>query len=133
MNFLQNLFSSSMGYCTITTYFALPGRQFVFEIRNCQWCDYASHNLPLYLFVFLRLTLQVTGSKKSFRHWQVRFFEHPIQDDVDLQRHLNYTHYNPVNQGCVRIDVGVRSPPKTYMGWSAKSGHFWNTLCRSVA
>ena len=28
--------------------------------------------------------------------WQRRFWEHLIRDDVDLQRHVDYTHYNPV-------------------------------------
>jgi putative transposase len=31
--------------------------------------------------------------------WQRRFWEHQIRDDVDLQRHTDYVHYNPVKHG----------------------------------
>ena len=33
--------------------------------------------------------------------WQKRFWEHQIRDEGDLQKHLNYTHYNPVKHGLV--------------------------------
>jgi len=33
--------------------------------------------------------------------WQRRFWEHKIRDDVDLERHLDYIHYNPVRHGYV--------------------------------
>ena len=29
--------------------------------------------------------------------WQRRFWEHLIRDDTDLQRHVDYTHYNGCN------------------------------------
>jgi putative transposase len=32
--------------------------------------------------------------------WQPRFWEHAIRDDADLQRHVDYTHHNPVKHGC---------------------------------
>jgi putative transposase len=28
--------------------------------------------------------------------WQRRFWEHRIQDEIDLERHVDYIHYNPV-------------------------------------
>jgi putative transposase len=31
--------------------------------------------------------------------WQRRFWEHVIRDPDDLNRHLNYIHYNPVKHG----------------------------------
>jgi putative transposase len=31
--------------------------------------------------------------------WQRRFWEHTIQDENDLHRHLDYVHYNPVKHG----------------------------------
>ena len=34
--------------------------------------------------------------------WQRRFWEHQIRDEDDLQRHMNYTHYNPVKHGLVK-------------------------------
>jgi putative transposase len=33
--------------------------------------------------------------------WQRRFWEHQIQDEVDLERHVDYIHYNPVKHGYV--------------------------------
>jgi putative transposase len=34
--------------------------------------------------------------------WQRRFWEHLIRDEVDLNRHIEYIHYNPVKHGLVR-------------------------------
>jgi putative transposase len=31
--------------------------------------------------------------------WQRRFWEHQIRDEDDLQRHVDYIHYNPVKHG----------------------------------
>ena len=33
--------------------------------------------------------------------WQRRFWEHLIRDEMDLARHLDYIHYNPVKHGYV--------------------------------
>jgi REP-associated tyrosine transposase len=33
--------------------------------------------------------------------WQRRFWEHTIQDENDLNNHIDYIHYNPVNHGLV--------------------------------
>jgi putative transposase len=33
--------------------------------------------------------------------WQRRFWEHLIRNDVDLERHVDYIHYNPVKHGYV--------------------------------
>jgi len=33
--------------------------------------------------------------------WQRRFWEHQIRDQVDLHRHVDYIHYNPVKHGLV--------------------------------
>jgi len=37
--------------------------------------------------------------------WQRRYWEHLIRNDVDLQRHVDYAHYNPVKHGYVRRAV----------------------------
>jgi putative transposase len=34
--------------------------------------------------------------------WQRRFWEHLIRDDRDLERHVDYIHWNPVKHGYVR-------------------------------
>lgn len=33
--------------------------------------------------------------------WQRRFWEHQIRDALDMERHMNYVHYNPVRHGLV--------------------------------
>lgn len=33
--------------------------------------------------------------------WQRRYWEHQIRDDIDLERHVDYIHYNPVKHGWV--------------------------------
>jgi len=50
---------------------------------------------------------QVRGSVASQeRHectiWQRRFWEHRIRSDIDMQRHMDYIHFNPVKHGYVR-------------------------------
>jgi putative transposase len=39
--------------------------------------------------------------KREGTVWQRRFWEHKIRDDFDLQRHIEYIHYNPVRHGYV--------------------------------
>jgi putative transposase len=34
--------------------------------------------------------------------WQRRFWEHAIRDDADLERHVDYIHFNPVKHGHVK-------------------------------
>jgi len=34
--------------------------------------------------------------------WQRRFWEHLIRDQTDLNRHIDYIHYNPVKHGLVK-------------------------------
>jgi putative transposase len=33
--------------------------------------------------------------------WQRRFWEHVIRNDIDLERHVDYIHFNPVKHGYV--------------------------------
>ena len=47
------------------------------------------------------------------RVWQNRFWEHVIRDQDDLNRHIDYIHYNPVHHGLV-------SDPFQYPDSSAK-------------
>jgi putative transposase len=45
-----------------------------------------------------------TESKMSRREkgiWQRRYWEHAIRDDTDLERHVDYIHFNPVKHGYV--------------------------------
>ncbi len=40
-------------------------------------------------------------NKSERAYWQRRFWEHLIKDDVDLNRHIDYIHYNPIKHGLV--------------------------------
>ena len=47
---------------------------------------------------------QRSNSKIKHREkgiWQRRYWEHQIRDEIDLQRHVDYIHYNPVKHGQV--------------------------------
>ncbi|HLP87220.1 MAG TPA: transposase [Nostocaceae cyanobacterium] len=50
------------------------------------------------------LPVNISASRRKHREsniWQRRFWEHTIQDENDLQIHLDYIHYNPVKHGLV--------------------------------
>ena len=40
-------------------------------------------------------------SKREKGVWQRRYWEHAIRDDADLERHVDYIHFNPVKHGQV--------------------------------
>ncbi len=46
-----------------------------------------------------RSTSKIVKREKGI--WQRRYWEHAIRDDVDLERHVDYIHYNPVKHGLV--------------------------------
>ena len=45
----------------------------------------------------LRSQSQVARREKAL--WQRRYWEHAIRDDADLERHVDYIHFNPVKHG----------------------------------
>ena len=50
------------------------------------------------------LPQNVSASRRKHREsdvWQRRFWEHTIGDEADLEKHLDYIHYNPVKHGLV--------------------------------
>lgn len=56
--------------------------------------------------IFTRLVIKEgvllkKNKKGEYNLWQRRFWEHQIRDDLDLQRHVDYIHYNPVKHGYV--------------------------------
>jgi putative transposase len=42
---------------------------------------------------------QSQTSKREKGIWQRRYWEHAIRDDADLERHVDYIHFNPVKHG----------------------------------
>jgi putative transposase len=45
--------------------------------------------------------LKADEKYNSAQIWQNRFWEHYIRDDIDLSRHIDYIHYNPVKHNLV--------------------------------
>lgn len=75
---------------------------------------------------------QVTVSRARHRErgvWQRRFWEHAIRDEQDLQRHMDYIHYNPVKHRMVDCPHGW--PHSSFARWVAK-GYYpsdWQCVC----
>ncbi len=44
----------------------------------------------------------IRNSKGEYNLWQRRYWEHQIRDEIDLQRHIDYIHFNPVKHGYVK-------------------------------
>ncbi|MFH1893857.1 MAG: transposase [Candidatus Zixiibacteriota bacterium] len=51
----------------------------------------------------IKLSFASTYRKREHMHsgrvWQHRFWDHVIRDQVDMNRHIDYIHYNPVKHG----------------------------------
>ena len=45
-------------------------------------------------------------AKREKGIWQRRYWEHAIRDDADLERHVDYIHYNPAKHGLVARVAG---------------------------
>lgn len=53
---------------------------------------------------YIAKTENVAASRAEKRErgiWQRRYWEHQIRDETDLERHVDYIHYNPVKHGWV--------------------------------
>ena len=46
-----------------------------------------------------------TPSRARKGVWQTRYREHTVRDELDLQRHIDYIHFNPVKHGHARRAV----------------------------
>ena len=69
-----------------------------------RWASIKGHFSKAYLNLMGRRK-QVSPSrvrKGEVCVWQRRFWEHQIRDERDLQRHVDYIHYNPVKHGLVQ-------------------------------
>lgn len=53
--------------------------------------------------------------------WQMRFWDHIIRDEVDLQRHLDYIHYNPVKHGWVAKPEDW--PHSSFLAWKERGAY----------
>ena len=77
-----------------------------------------------------RVSQQVCASRGK-RHertvWQRRFWEHRIRDEVDMFRHVNYIHYNPVKHGLVRCPHAW--PHSSFLRWAEEGYYRRDWLC----
>ena len=58
---------------------------------------------------------KANGITSSLTLWQHRFWDHVIRDELDLARHMDYIHYNPVKHKC------ASSPSQ----WQYSTFAFW--------
>jgi putative transposase len=57
-----------------------------------------------------------SGQRRGDGHlWQRRFWEHTIRGELDLRRHVDYVHWNPVRHGLV--DHPSQWPYSTFHGY----------------
>ncbi|MAW82747.1 MAG: transposase [Parvularcula sp.] len=61
-----------------------------------------------------------TGRKRERGVWQSRYWEHLIRDGGDLDRHIDYIHFNPIKHGYV--DDPDSWPYSTYKKWKTDTG-----------
>jgi len=54
--------------------------------------------------------------------WQRRYWEHAIRDDADLERYVDYIHFNPVKHGMLRGWSIGRTAVSTVMSSGAMRG-----------
>jgi len=100
---------SAMRACRSRHPFSLTAIVVLPDHMHCVWAlpegdsDY-SIRWALIKASFTRVTrLGCTKTAKRERGlWRRRFWEHTIRDDLDLRRHVEYIHFNPVKHGHVR-------------------------------
>jgi putative transposase len=74
----------------------------------------------------------VSASRRKHREsdvWQRRFWEHSIRDQTDLEKHLDYIHYNPVKHGLVSCPHLWEY--SSFHKWVEKDGYKndWGCIC----
>lgn len=60
---------------------------------TCAWLEGGKEEMPV------SQSRRLRGGRGV---WQRRFWEHVIRDEVDLEQHCDYIHYNPVKHGHVK-------------------------------
>ena len=80
---------------------------------HCLWelpendCNYSSRwrmIKSIYVRELKKLSLPIQYNNKGEANiWARRFWEHTIRDDYDLEKHLDYIHFNPVKHGLTAI------------------------------
>jgi putative transposase len=63
-----------------------------------------------------RSTVRLARGERGI--WQRRYWEHAIRDDLDLQRHIDYIHFNPVKHG--RVGRAVDWPYSSFLQYVSR-------------
>jgi putative transposase len=61
------------------------------------------------------------GINSATQLWQKGFWDHVIRNEDDLQRHLDYIHYNPVRHGLVTKPEGWTY--SSFGAWQARNAY----------
>jgi putative transposase len=64
---------------------------------------------------FTKAYKQKVNHTESLKLWQKRFWDHVIRNERDLENHIHYIHYNPVNHEYVK-DIS-RWQDSSYRSW----------------
>lgn len=70
---------------------------------------------------------QASRSERGHGVWQERFWEHQIRDQQDLNRHLDYIHYNPVKHGLASCPHAWAH--SSFNRWVASGAYDADRLC----
>ena len=86
----------------IHTMWSLPSGDSNFPVRWSQIKSAFSRELPA-----TNVRSASKAAKRDKGIWQRRYRQHVIRNETDLERHVDYIHYNPVKHGLVtRVRVG---------------------------
>ena len=71
--------------------------------------------------------------KTPLNIWQGRFWDHIIRDELDLAKHYDYIHWNPVNHNSVVQPEA--SPHTSYLHWFERGNYpkGWGKLCEPLS
>jgi len=75
----------------------LPDEDKDYSLRWSLIKSHFSRSIPKHEFIN-----QSRKEKRERGLWQRRFWEHQIRDDIDLENHVNYIHFNPVKHCYVK-------------------------------
>ena len=64
---------------------------------------------------------RLTNAPDVLKFWQKRFWDHVVRDETDLQRHLDYIHYNPVKHGMVSHPEDW--PDSSFAAWKERGAY----------
>jgi putative transposase len=67
---------------------------------------------------FTKAYKQAINYSGTLNFWQKRFWDHIIRDEIDLENHIHYIHFNPIKHGYVN-DISSW-PDSSYSVWEER-------------